>query len=102
MTQSLQIVGTRVMAENEGLVRLYAERGSGRLVGAEMFGPRVEHMAHLLAWSCQQGLSVPTILEMPFYHPVLEEGLRTALRELARKLDLAPQRCEDEADNPGC
>jgi dihydrolipoamide dehydrogenase len=39
---------------------------------------------------------------MPFYHPVLEEGLRTALRELARKLDLAPQRCEDEADNPGC
>jgi dihydrolipoamide dehydrogenase len=59
-------------------------------------------MAHLLAWSCQQGLSVPTILEMPFYHPVLEEGLRTALRELARKLDLAPQRCEDEADNPGC
>ena len=92
----------RVMAENEGLVRLYAERGSGRLVGAEMFGPRVEHMAHLLAWSCQQGLSVPTILEMPFYHPVLEEGLRTALRELARKLDLAPQRCEDEADNPGC
>lgn len=25
------------MAENEGLVHLYAERGSGRLVGAEMF-----------------------------------------------------------------
>jgi len=59
----------RVMAENEGLVHLYAECGSGRLIGAELFGPRVEHMAHLLAWSCQQGLSVPTILEMPFYHP---------------------------------
>jgi dihydrolipoamide dehydrogenase len=92
----------RVMAENKGLVRLYAEHGSGRLVGAEMFGPRVEHMAHLLAWSCQQGLSVPAILDMPFYHPVFEEGLRTALRELARKLELTPQQCEDEADSPGC
>lgn len=91
-----------VMAENEGLVHLYAERGSGRLVGAEMFGPRVEHMAHLLAWSCQQGLSVPAVLEMPFYHPVLEEGLRSALRELARKLDLPPRQCEDESYNPGC
>jgi len=25
---------------------------------------------------------------MPFYHPVLEEGLRTALRELAEKSGL--------------
>ncbi len=35
-----------------------------------MFGPSVEHMAHLLAWSVQQGLSVQYALEMPFYHPV--------------------------------
>jgi len=33
---------------------------------------------------------------------VLEEGLRSALRELARKLDLPPRQCEDESYNPGC
>ncbi len=93
----------RVMARNEGLVHLYARRGCGTFVGAEMLGPQVEHMAHLLAWSCQQKLTVPRMLEMPFYHPVLEEGLRTALRSLAKELDLvSASRCEDMSDKPGC
>jgi dihydrolipoamide dehydrogenase len=26
------------------------------------------------------------MLSMPFYHPVVEEGLRTALRDLAAKI----------------
>jgi dihydrolipoamide dehydrogenase len=29
------------------------------------------------------------MLEMPFYHPVVAEGLRTALRELARHIKQA-------------
>jgi len=29
---------------------------------------------------------VRELLRMPFYHPVLEEGLRTALRDAAGKL----------------
>ena len=53
------------------------------IAGAEMFGPRVEHMAHLLAWAIQARLTVDQALAMPIYHPVVEEGLRTALRELA-------------------
>jgi dihydrolipoamide dehydrogenase len=28
---------------------------------------------------------------MPFYHPVLEEGLRTALRSASRRLQEPPQ-----------
>jgi len=28
---------------------------------------------------------------MPFYHPVIEEGLRTALRDAASKLALAQE-----------
>jgi dihydrolipoamide dehydrogenase len=93
----------RVMGANRGLVRLYADRPSCRLVGAEMFGPRVEHMAHLLAWSVQQGMTVQEILRMPFYHPVVEEGLRTGLRELAKGLRVvAEARCEDMADAPAC
>lgn len=72
---------SRVMLKNQGLLRVYADAGSGRLLGAEMVGPRAEHLAHLLAWSHQSGMTVAQMLEMPFYHPVIEEGLRTALRD---------------------
>ncbi|EPC01351.1 hypothetical protein L861_12320 [Litchfieldella anticariensis FP35 = DSM 16096] len=87
---------SRVMRINKGKMRLYAEHGSGLFLGAEIFGPRAEHLAHLLAWSQQQRLSVAQILDMPFYHPVIEEGLRTALRDLNANLQLGPaivERC---------
>lgn len=80
----------RVGLRNAGLVRIYGERGSGRLLGASMLGPDVEHLAHLLAWAVQRGLTVQEALAMPVYHPVVEEGLRTALRELAKALEKAP------------
>ncbi|MEM9697105.1 MAG: dihydrolipoyl dehydrogenase, partial [Myxococcota bacterium] len=84
----------RVQGINQGKVRIYAERHTGRLLGAELFGPRVEHMSHLLAWAVQQGLTVDQALAMPFYHPVVEEGLRTALRNLnANLLHGDPIRC---------
>jgi dihydrolipoamide dehydrogenase len=69
--------------ENVGLLRLYARPDSGRLLGAEMFAPAGEHLGHLLAWCIQQQLTVADILAMPFHHPVIEEGLRSALEGLA-------------------
>jgi dihydrolipoamide dehydrogenase len=80
---------SRVMLRNQGLLHLYAERGTGRFLGAEMIGPDAEHIAHLLAWALQAGMTVAQMLDMPFYHPVVEEGLRTALRDAATKLALA-------------
>ncbi len=85
----------RVMAANVGKARLYASRDNCRLIGAELFGPRVEHLAHLLAWAVQREMTVRDCLSMPFYHPVVEEGLRTALRGLARELDIV-KACRDE------
>jgi dihydrolipoamide dehydrogenase len=92
----------RVMGQLGGLVRIYGDRESGRLLGAEMLGPRVEHTAHLLAWVIQQGLTVDRVLELPFYHPVIEEGIRTALRDLGRRLELTRAPCARELDcGPG-
>jgi len=88
----------RVQGENFGIMRIYGEKGSGRLLGAEMCCPGAEHMAHLLAWAVQSRMTVIEALEMPFYHPVLEEGLRTALRDLAVACGLGhapPLRCRD-------
>lgn len=75
-----------IMGRNRGLIRLYAQRGSGRLLGASMVGPRVEHLAHLVAWSVQQGHTVQQIQRMPFYHPVIEEALQDALKDTAKRL----------------
>lgn len=72
---------SRVMLKNQGLLRVYANRRDGQFLGAEMIGPRAEHLGHLLAWAHQSEMSISRMLEMPFYHPVVEEGLRTALRD---------------------
>ncbi|WP_299618005.1 dihydrolipoyl dehydrogenase [uncultured Tateyamaria sp.] len=88
----------RVMGVNKGLLRVYGDRITGRFLGAEMIGPRAEHLAHLLAWSLQSRLTVSEMLERPFYHPVIEEGLRTALRILNANMQMGampPPRCID-------
>lgn len=77
---------SRIILKNRGKLRVYAQRGSGVFLGAEMAGPAMEHMGHLLAWAVQQGLTVQQMLAMPFYHPVVEEGLRTALQHVAAEL----------------
>lgn len=77
----------RVIGQNRGHLRVYADAVSGRLLGAELFGPAAEHTAHLLAWVIQRELTVADVLALPFYHPTIEEGLRTALRDAASKLD---------------
>ena len=79
---------SRVMLQNRGRLRVYAEPETGRLLGAEMAGPRAEHLAHLLAWSHQRGATIDEMLALPFYHPVVEEGLRTALRSASSQLAL--------------
>lgn len=79
----------KVMAVNAGRVRIYGDATDGRLLGAELFGPRVEHTGHLLAWAIQSRMTVLDALSMPFYHPCVEEGIRTALRDLAAALRMA-------------
>lgn len=88
----------RVMGVNKGLFRAYAETETGRLLGMEMIGPRAENLTHLLAWAIDADETVSDILNKPFYHPVLEEGVRTALRKLNHELGFGPNpplRCID-------
>ncbi len=87
----------RAAQRNHGLLRLYADPGDGRLFGAELCAPAGEHLAHLLALAIDRALTVQELLHLPFYHPVLEEGLRSALRALAAQL---PVRAE--SDLHGC
>jgi dihydrolipoamide dehydrogenase len=90
---------SRVMLQNHGLLRVYGEYGTGLFLGAEMAAPRAEHLAHTLAWACQARMTVAEMLDMPFYHPVIEEGVRTALRDLAKELEKGAPR---ESTAPDC
>lgn len=94
---------SRVMLKNKGLLNLYGEHGTGRFLGAEMIGPQAEHLAHLLAWAHQNKMTISQMLDMPFYHPVIEEGVRTALRDLNAKLKLGPAMINQCMEcGPGC
>ncbi len=73
--------------QNHGMLRIYAEKGSGKLIGAEMAIPDGEHLAHSISWAIQRGLTVFEALELNFYHPVTEEGIRDALRVAANKIE---------------
>ena len=72
----------KIMGKASGIVHVYADKKSRQLLGAELFAPAGEHLAHQLAWLIDRQVTVENALELPFYHPSLEEGLRTALESL--------------------
>lgn len=79
-----------IMGKNKGVLRVYADKDSGLLRGAALIGPAGEHLAHQLAWCIQLGLTVFEVLRLPFYHPVIEEGLQAALYDLRGKITVSP------------
>ncbi len=76
-----------IMGKNKGLIRVYADKASGRLLGSEMITVKGENLGHLLAWCIQKEMTVGEVLQMPFYHPVMEEALQAALYDLYHKVD---------------
>lgn len=76
-----------IMSKNKGVIRVYADKASGKLLGAEMIAAKGENLGHLLAWCIQQEMTVGQLLQLPFYHPVIEEALQAALYDLYSKVD---------------
>jgi dihydrolipoamide dehydrogenase len=75
-----------VMGEDKGVISLYADKQSKRLIGGELVMPHAEHFTHLLTWAVEQQMDVLSLVKMPYYHPVLEEAIESALNELAKVL----------------
>ncbi len=91
----------KVEACNAGLVRFYADRRDGRLTGATMAGPAVEHSAHLIAWAIQSGWTATEVLDLPFYHPTFEEGMKDALRSICSEVHAPTPPDRDDGFTPG-
>jgi len=75
-----------VMAEDHGVICLYGDKETHRLIGGEIVMPHAEHFTHLLTWAVEQEMTVLDLIKMPFYHPVLEEAIQSALYGLYQKL----------------
>jgi dihydrolipoamide dehydrogenase len=76
-----------ILGKNKGLLRVYADKANGRLLGSEMFCTKGENLGHLLAWCIQKEMTVGEMLQMPFYHPVIEEALQAALYDCYAKVE---------------
>ncbi len=77
-----------IMGKNRGMLKLFADKDDGRLLGASMVAPHGEHLGHLIAWAIEQKMTVLQMLRMPFYHPVIEEALQPLLRQLLEDSNL--------------
>jgi len=75
-----------IMGKNRGLIRVYADINTGKLLGASMVCVKGENLGHLLCWCIEMQMTVHDVLRMPFYHPVIEEALQAALYNLKSKL----------------
>lgn len=91
----------RVEGNNLGVLTLYAAAPDGRLIGADLCTPDSEHLAHILAWAVQQGQTATQLLEMPFYHPTIEEGLKMALRTICGATPLPLPKNQDRGTPSG-
>lgn len=91
----------RVEACNSGAVRLYADRPDGRLSGAAMVGPGMDHIGHLLAWAIERDETATSLLHHPYYHPTFEEGLKPALREICDAVEAPMAPDQDDGAPPG-
>ena len=101
-TTSYQNQGrAKAFARNAGRLCLYGEEKTGKLLGATLAGPGAEHTAHLLAWAIQKEMTASDLLDLPFYHPTYEEGLKTALREICTKVDSPVPADRDDGTLPG-
>jgi dihydrolipoamide dehydrogenase len=96
------VVGSNSYADrNAGVVRVYADRDRGVIKGACLFGPGMDHIAHLFAWAIERSETASALLQLPFYHPMFEEGLKTALREICEAVGSPELKDMDFVAAPG-
>lgn len=79
----------QILGATDGMLRVYADADTSRLLGAAMVVAGGEHLAHLLAWAIQRGETAVDLLRLPFYHPVIEEMLQSALQDIVSQMPTA-------------
>lgn len=72
--------------EVRGFMGLRAEKGSGRIIGAELVAPEAALMIHDVAVAMKLGGTAQDLAEIPYIHPSLAEITNFTAERLARLL----------------
>ena len=74
-----------LMEARHGHVKVWADRKTGRLYGAECVGKDGGELIHAMAVALALGADVKSLLKTHWYHPTLSEIWSYPLEELAEK-----------------
>ena len=75
-----------IVGEKHGLVKLIADKKTGRITGCSGMGPHVIDYSHAVMVAMHQGMTVDEFMTVPFYHPTLGEIWSYVGEELQEKL----------------
>lgn len=78
------VAKAHVMGGRRGQLLLVAERGSGRLLGAQLLAPRAADIIHEATLAVRFGLTVFDLAETIHVYPSISDGLRLAALENIR------------------
>lgn len=78
----------KALAEGEpyGFVAIVAEKGSGKIVGAQIVGPHAVEIVHEIAVAMRNGLPVQSLAATVHAHPTISEALKVAAIDCSSKI----------------
>ena len=74
----------RAIREAEGLVKMVAEAGGGRILGVHLFMPQAAEIIHEAALAVRLGLTVADLADAIHVYPTLSEVLRLVAQSFTR------------------
>lgn len=80
-----KVAKAHVLGDRQGGIVLTAERGSCRILGVEMLGPRASDVIHEAVLAVRFGLTVQDIASTVHAYPTISDGLRLAALENIRQ-----------------
>jgi dihydrolipoamide dehydrogenase len=69
----------RILDETEGFIKVVSEKKSGKLLGAQIIGPRATELIAVFTLAINSGLNVDQLKKTIFAHPTLSEAISEAL-----------------------
>jgi len=72
--------------ESDGFVQLVAEKGTGRIVGAQIVGPHAVEIIHELAVCMRHGITAGQLAHTVHAHPAVSEVIKFAAMDAAGKV----------------
>ncbi|MGA1605377.1 MAG: dihydrolipoyl dehydrogenase family protein [Planctomycetota bacterium] len=73
------------MDVQHGLWKLVADRRTGEVLGAQIFGPRADDLVHVISTAMYHRTTAAQLLEMPWYHPTLAEVALSLARQIEQR-----------------